>query len=64
MMWFSKTIVSQNCGFISRRDTKPWFRKERLSEVSKTPTDYSFDKTMVLETTRFVASKHPIACKN
>jgi hypothetical protein len=35
-----------------------------MSEVSKTPKDCNFDKTMVLETTRFVASKHPVASKN
>jgi hypothetical protein len=65
MTWFLKTVVSQNCGFISQKDTKPWFRKkEVMSGVSKTQKDYSFNKTMVLETTRFVASKHIVAFKN
>jgi hypothetical protein len=30
----------------------------------KLQKDYSFDKTMILETTRFVASKHAVAFKN
>jgi hypothetical protein len=39
-------------------------KKEVMSGVSKTPKkDYSFDKTMVLKTTRFVASKHLVAFK-
>ena len=66
MMRFSKIVVPQNCGFISQRDIKPCGleKKEVISGVSKTPKDYSFDKTMVLETTRFVASKHSITFKN
>jgi hypothetical protein len=28
-MQFSKTVISQNCGFISQRDIKLWFRKKR-----------------------------------
>ena len=64
MMRFSKTIISQNYNFISQIDTKPWFRKkEVISGVSKTPKDYSFDKIMFLDTTRFVASKHLVAFK-
>jgi hypothetical protein len=62
-MRFSKTIVSQNCDFISQSDTKPWFKKI-ISGVSKTLKDYNFDKITVLETTRFVASKHLTAFKN
>jgi len=64
-MRFSKTIISQNYNFISQIDTKPWFRKkEVMSGVSKTLKDYSFDKTMVLKTIGFIASKPPIAFKN
>jgi hypothetical protein len=35
-----------------------------MSGVSRTPKDYNFNKTIVLETTKFVASKHPIVLKN
>jgi hypothetical protein len=33
-------------------------------EFLKLQKDYSFDKITVLETTRFVASKHPVAFEN
>ena len=60
MMRFSKTVVSQNYGFISQIDTKPWFRKKRSRvEFLKLQKDYSFNKTMVLETIKFIVSKHP-----
>jgi len=43
---------------------QPWFRKEVvMNGISKTPKTYSFDKSMFLETTRFVASKHLVAFK-
>ena len=65
MMRFSKTVVSQNYGFISQIDTKPWFRKKRSRvEFLKLQKDYSFDETMVLKTMRFVESKHLVAFKN
>ena len=35
-----------------------------MSEVFKTPKDYNFNEIVVLETTKFMVSKHPIAFKN
>jgi hypothetical protein len=37
MVRLSNPVLSRNCGFISQRDTKPWFRKKDvMSRVSKT----------------------------
>jgi len=64
MIRLLKTVVSQNCGFMRQRDIKLWFRKKRLQvEFLKLQKDYSFDKTMILKTTIFVASKYSVAFK-
>ena len=49
-----------------QRHTKTMVKKNRevKREVLKVQKDYGFDKTMVLETTKFIISKHPTAFKN
>jgi hypothetical protein len=62
-------VVFRNYGitnsFVSQRDTKPWFiKKEILVELLKLQKNYNFKKTMVLETTKFIVSKHPTTFEN
>jgi hypothetical protein len=43
---------------------KPRFKKEVVSQVFKLQKDYSFNYTKVLETTKFIVSKHPTTFEN